>query len=410
MLIFKGSGPRAPSHPLIPLSFPHLLVCFVFFLFIISCSNPFIITTNFPDVKPSFIASVTPQVRRRQELTHSDIHIPYHSSPIPSPTSSLPTRLPTDEKQHDSGLYSKESSLTSTNSTNQAFLDSETISLSSSLINDEATGLSKENVDLENVPVTSFLDRFIQLDDQERKKVKEEEEAFLVARRQRKSKEKKKKKKKNERTIRLGKEEETDEITVSSLLESLKENQPPSITTKLVQPVLPDPTVVHPELNTSKMVEPEFLSTNPFDEIPVPDETSDTSIDELKLDQRDTNLTVIPSSNLFDDNISSSNNGFDKQYSNPVHSVSSLEQEKQVINTGMSHDFIDRDHVTSINIGDLLDNQEKEIEDEAKTGEDLVIQQSSVVLTSLEDFSEQYLLKDDSSEVDIKKMRLTVTG
>lgn len=370
------------------------------------------------NIKPTFIASVTPQVRRRQELTHSDIHIPYHSSPIPSPTSSLPTRLPTDEKRHDSGLYSKESSLTSTNSTNQAFLDSETISsdyLSSSLVNDEATGLSKENVDLENVSVTSFLDRFIQLDDQERKKVKEEEEAFLVARRQRKSKEKKRKKKKNERKIRLGKEEQTDEIMDSSLLDSLKENQPPSITTKLVKSVLPDLTVVPPEeLNNSKMVEPEFSSTNPFNEIPVPDETSDTSIDELKLDQSDTNLAVIPSSNLYDDNISSSNNGFDKQYSNSftgtVHSVSSLEQEKQVINTGMLHDFINGDHVTSINIDDLLDNQDKEIENEAKTGEDLVIQSSNVVLSSLEEFSEQYLLKDDSSDVDIEKMRLNVTG
>ena len=369
----------------------------------------------FPDIKPSFIASVTPQVRRRQELTHSDIHIPYCPSPIPSPTSSLPTRLPTDENRHDSGLYSKESSLTSTNSTNQTLLDSETISsdyLSSFLVND---GLSKEDVDLENVPVTSFLDRFIQLDDQERKKVKEEEEAFLVARRQRKSKEKKKKKKKNERKIRLGKEEQTDEIMDSSLLESLKENQPPFITTKLVQPVLPDPTVVHQEeLNTSEMVEPEFLSTNPFDEIPVPDETSDTSINEIKLDQSDTNLTVTSSSNLFDDNISSSNNGFHKQYSNPftgtIRSVSSLEQEKQVINTGMSHDFIDGDNVTGINIDDLLDNEEKEIENEAKTGEDLVIQRSNVVLSSLEEFSEQYLLKDDSSEVDIEKMRLNVTG
>lgn len=198
------------------------------------------------DISPSFIASVTPEMKRKENFTHSSDAILSSSSLLgqrelpqqPAPIfSSLPSTITTInvvDDQLDSGIYISDADSTS-NHTHQFNLSpSATASLQqdSHVHEMNEAGLAQGNEDQLESGTSgqpSFFDRFLQLDEQEKEQIKEEQEAFLVAR-QRKSKGKKRKKRKDIQKERDDTNYDGSLTTPTHLWQdSIKENQPPII-------------------------------------------------------------------------------------------------------------------------------------------------------------------------------------
>ena len=250
------------------------------------------------DISPSFIASVTPEMKRKETFTHSSDAILSSSSLLvgrrelpqqPAPIfSSLPSTITTinvADDPPDSGIYISDADSTSSHTHQINLSPSETVTLQQdSYVHEmDRAGLVQGNEDQTESGTSgqpSFYDRFLQLDEQEKEQIKEEQEAFLVAR-QRKSKGKKRKKRKDTQMERDDNDYGGRLTTPThSWQDSIKENQPPSIPSvmKHSQPpvdLYPINTISDKWVDTDttpthyyNIEEEEGSATNPFENSP----------------------------------------------------------------------------------------------------------------------------------------------
>lgn len=167
-------------------------------------------------------------------LSNSSLQRDFSQQPAPI-FSSLPSTIATinvaDDKP-DSGIYISDADSTSSHTHQFNVSPSETVSLQQDSFVHEMDGAGlvqgiEEETESGTSGQSSFFDRFLQLDEQEKEQIKEEQEAFLVAR-QRKSKGKKRKKRKDPQKERDDTDYDGSLTTpTQSWQDSIKENQPP---------------------------------------------------------------------------------------------------------------------------------------------------------------------------------------
>lgn len=163
-------------------------------------------------------------MKRRDQLAHhsQEYHSTESTTPVPSSFSSLPISFIAETGQ-------KQNEVEPSPSQRDSSFPQQTGPAVSSV--EQSLPASNDSTVKEK---PSFMNRYVQLDQQEREQVKKEEEEFLVSR-QRKTKKKKKRRKKETE----GPEDEATPTT-DVLHESIKENQPPTQVdlVKHVEPVL----------------------------------------------------------------------------------------------------------------------------------------------------------------------------